>query len=249
MQLRDAISPFYEGVYDPAAEGDWLEAGDLVLGYVAPSGQAYAYPHKILNFHELVNDEIDGIPVLVSYCPLCGSGVVFDRRLGGRMLRFGNTSALYGSDLVMFDWETNSYWWQVAGEAIVGTLSGETLTVLASTTAQWSTWKSLHPETLVLTRNTGFNRNYSFDPFADYALQLSFGGPPSQSMRPPSTMDASPPRSACSASSSAVRAPRTRPSGWGISHSTMRSEASASLSSREATGPPQRTLRPVTGVR
>ena len=178
VQLRDAIPPFYEGVYDPAAEGDWLEAGDLVLGYVAPSGQAYAYPHKILNFHELVNDEIDGIPVLVSYCPLCGSGVVFDRRLGGRMLRFGNTSALYGSDLVMFDWETNSYWWQVAREAIVGTLSGETLTVLASTTAQWSTWKSLHPETLVLTRNTGFNRNYSFDPFADYALQLSFGGPP-----------------------------------------------------------------------
>lgn len=114
---------------------------------MAPSGQAYAYPHKILNFHELVNDAIDGIPLLVSYCPLCGSGVVFDRRLGGRTLRFGNTSALYDSDLVMFDWETNSYWWQVAGEAIVGTLSGETLKVLASTTTQWSTWKSLHPHT------------------------------------------------------------------------------------------------------
>ena len=122
-RLRDAIPPIDAPRYETAAMGDWLDGADLVLGFVTEAGDAYAYPHKILNFHEIVNEEFDGIPVLISYCPLCRSGVVYDRRLEGRTLSFGNTSALYESDLVMFDRETNSYWWQVAGRAIVGALS------------------------------------------------------------------------------------------------------------------------------
>ena len=132
--LRDAIAPLFFPDYDGVEGGDWLDPNDLVLTYVDEAGQAYAYPRKILNFHEVVNDELAGVPVLVSYCPLCRSGVVFDRRLGEATLIFGNTSALYESDLVMFDWQTNSYWWQVPGRAIVGTLAGEELAVLPSQT-------------------------------------------------------------------------------------------------------------------
>ena len=132
--LRDALAPIYEPVYGGAGELSWLADEDLVLGYEA-GGQAYAYPLQILNFRELVNDTIDGVPILVSYCPLCASAVVYDRRLGDRTLLFGNTSALYESDLVMFDHQTGSYWFQVAGRAIVGELTGEELAVLPSSVA------------------------------------------------------------------------------------------------------------------
>ena len=121
--LRDRIKPIYEPRYDSAGDGDWLSQGDGVLGYVSSSGDAFAYPMKMLNFHEIVNDVIDGVPLLVSYCPLCASGVVYDRELNGEVLLFGNTSALYQSDLVMYDHETGSYWHQVIGEAIVGPLT------------------------------------------------------------------------------------------------------------------------------
>lgn len=173
--LRDAIPPLDAPQYDAAAGGAWLDAGDLVLGYVTSAGSAYAYPAKILNFHEIVNDELDGLPVLVSYCPLCRSGVVFDRRLDGRVLSFGNTSALYESDLVMFDRETGSYWWQVAGRAIVGALTGKELRVLPALTTTWGEWRALHPDTKVLSRSTGYARPYARDPFLGLREALNAG--------------------------------------------------------------------------
>ena len=180
--LRDAIPPIYSPFYEEVEGGDWLSGDDLVIGYLSQSGQAYAYPHKILNFHEIVNDEIDGRPVLISYCPLCRSGVVYDRRLDGRTLTFGNTSALFESDLVMFDWETNSFWWQVPGRAIVGRLSGAALAPLASETMSWSAWRELHPRTnilsRVLSRDLGFARDYERDPFAGLGASLDAGRTP-----------------------------------------------------------------------
>ena len=121
--LRDRIKPVYEPRYDGVEGGNWLQDDDLVIGYISETG-AFAYPVKILNLHEIVNDVIDGVPVLVSYCPLCASGVVYSRELDGRVMVFGNTSALYESDLVMYDHQTGSYWFQVIGEAIVGPLTG-----------------------------------------------------------------------------------------------------------------------------
>lgn len=174
-RLRDAIPPLTSPRYDDAAGGAWLAPDDLVLGYVGEKGGAFAYPHKILNFHEIVNDEIDGVPVLVSYCPLCRSGIVYDRRLEGRTLSFGNTSALYQSDLVMFDRETGSYWWQVAGRAIVGPLTDRTLRTLPSTTLRWSEWKAAHPDTKVLSRDTGHRRDYTVDPFGSLTGSLNDG--------------------------------------------------------------------------
>jgi hypothetical protein len=101
-QLRDAIPPIHNPGYEPAAEVTWLREGDQVLGY-AVGDQAWAYPIRILNFHEIVNDRLAKEPVLISYCPLCASGIVFSRQLGDRVLTFGNTSALYESDMVMLD--------------------------------------------------------------------------------------------------------------------------------------------------
>ncbi len=172
--LLDAIRPLDDPLYDSAADGDWLEPSDLVLGYLAEDG-AYAFPHKILNFHEIVNDEFDGVPVLVSYCPLCRSGVVYDRRLGDVTLSFSNTSALYESDLVMVDRETGSYWWQVPGRAIVGPLSGEALQVLASVTTTWGDWIDRYPDTIVLSRNTGSPIDYTRDPFVGYQERVDLG--------------------------------------------------------------------------
>ena len=173
-RLLDAIPPIDAPVYDEATGGDWLEPGDLVMGYVA-GDQAYAYPFKILNFHEIVNDHIDDVPVLISYCPLCRSAIVYDRRVGEEVLSFGNTSALYESDMVMVDRQTGSYWWQVAGTAIVGPLTDASMTVLPSSVATWSDWKELHPETKILSRDTGFDRPYERDSFALYGEFLDRG--------------------------------------------------------------------------
>jgi hypothetical protein len=175
-RLRDAIPPIAEPRYeDAAAAAGWLGPDDLVLGYVTASGRAYAYPVRILNFHEIVNEQLDGVPLLISYCPLCRSGVVYDRRLEGETLTFGNTSALFESDLVMYDHQTNSYWWQVAGRSIVGTLAGQSLTPLPSQTARWEAWREQHPETLVLSRETGFARGYGRDPFTGLGEIVSQG--------------------------------------------------------------------------
>ena len=175
--LRDRIQPIYDPVYASLEEGDWLDSDDLVIGYSSESGQ-FAYPIKILNRHELVNDVIDDLPLVVTYCPLCTSGAVYSRILDGEELLFGNTSALYDSDLVMFDHQTGSYWYQVIGEAIVGPLTGTRLKVLPSVTTTWKNWKGLHPDTLILSRFQGLagDRNvdrFSEDAYSGYAELLN----------------------------------------------------------------------------
>ncbi len=101
---------------------------------------------------------------------------MYDRTINGQPLIFGNTSALYESDMVMFDHATGSYWMQVSGESIVGTLTGERMTLLPSQTTTWALWKSQHPATQVLSRDTGFGRDYSYDPFLSLGEQFNAGG-------------------------------------------------------------------------
>lgn len=164
---RDAIPPLDSPRYETATEANWLKDNDIVLG-VEFDGDARAYSIKILNWHEIVNESIGGKDIVVTYCPLCRSGIVFDRHLEGRLLIFGNTGALYESDMVMYDRETESYWFQVAGRAIKGPLKGKELSVLPSYLATWKEWRKLHPATLTLSRNTGFRRNYDSDPYRGY---------------------------------------------------------------------------------
>ncbi len=168
LRLRDAIPPIHNPVYESASQAaKWLKPDDDILGY-SINGKAWAFPVRILNFHEIVNETFEGQAVLISYCPLCFSGIVYSREVNGRTLTFGNTSALYDSDMVMLDYETGSYWWQVAGKAIVGTLTDEELTALPSNMMRFEDWITLHPESLVLSRDTGFDRPYQRDAFVGY---------------------------------------------------------------------------------
>ena len=176
LSLRDAIRPIYKPAYAKPDALPWLRDSDLVLGYISKSG-ASAYPLKVLNFREIANDVIDGVPVLVSYCPLCGSGAVYERKLDGKTLVFGNTSALYESDMVMFDHQTGSYWFQTMGEAIVGEMTGKRLVPLPSATLAWGDWKRLHPDTRLLAGDGKgpFSARYGTNPFSTYARYLNKG--------------------------------------------------------------------------
>ncbi|MEK6221339.1 MAG: DUF3179 domain-containing protein [Chloroflexota bacterium] len=174
QDLVDAIPPIHKPNYQSPEEASWLNDSDVVIGYSTDSG-AWAFPLRILNYHEIVNDVIEGIPVLISYCPLCYSGVVYHRQVENQILTFGNTSALYESDMVMLDYQTGSYWWQVAGKSIVGKLNGKSLQTLPSQSISWGEWQKLHPDTLVLSTDTGYTRNYGIDPFGGYQDRVNAG--------------------------------------------------------------------------
>ncbi|MFB3043508.1 MAG: DUF3179 domain-containing protein [Nitrososphaerales archaeon] len=164
---RDAIPPLFAPEYVRADDAPWLAPSHLILGY-ENNRDSRAYPLLILNWHEIVNDKIGGRDVVITYCPLCRSGIVFDSTVDGRVLSFGNTGSLYESAMVMYDKQTESYWWQVGGIAIQGPLEGTELTTLPSVISTWREWRETHPDTLVLSRNTGFVRNYDVDSFAGY---------------------------------------------------------------------------------
>jgi hypothetical protein len=148
-------------------EADW-DDDDLILG-VTVAGSARAYPLAILNWHELVNDTLGGQPILISFCPLCNTGIVFDRRVQGEVRTFGVSGLLYRSDLLMYDRGTESLWSQISAEVVTGPLLGERLRILRSRMVRWGQWRRNHPDTSILSRRTGHIRNYERSPYAGYA--------------------------------------------------------------------------------
>ena len=142
----------------------------LIIG-VSQAGQSRAYPLALLVWHELVNDTLGGRPILVSYCPLCGTAMVFDRTsaAGGPPRRFGVSGLLYRSDLLMFDRATESLWSQISAEAVTGPSLGARLQLLRARTDTLGAWRRAHPETTVLSRETGHRRRYDTSPYGDYA--------------------------------------------------------------------------------
>jgi Protein of unknown function (DUF3179) len=165
---RDGIPPLDH----PRSVRVWL--GDRFLADREPviavvrARQARAYPLQILLWHEIVNDRLGGTPVAVTYCPLCNSGVVFDRRVGGRTLRFGTTGKLRNSNLVMWDRQTESWWQQLTGEGLVGRYTGTRLRPLESEILSWSDFEARYPHGTVLARPRGFDRPYGTNPYAGY---------------------------------------------------------------------------------
>lgn len=107
-------------------------------------------------------------PVVITYCPLCGSGIAFDAAVKGKVKTFGVSGLLYNSDILLYDRETESLWSQLRYKAVSGPMEGEQLEVLNTTNTTWKAWKSKHPKTLVLSEDTGFNRNYESDPYPGY---------------------------------------------------------------------------------
>ncbi len=145
----------------------WLNAKEPVLA-LEVNGDARAYPLQILTWHEIVNDTVGGRAVSVTYCPLCNSGIVFDRRIGDKTYDFGTSGMLYKSDLVMYDRQTHSLWAQIEGRAIVGDLAGTRLAMLPANTLAYGEWKRLYPAAKVLSRDTGHGRSYGRNPYDRY---------------------------------------------------------------------------------
>jgi hypothetical protein len=174
---RDGIPALVDPLRIPAEEAHW-EAEEPVVGVVI-RGNAAAYPLSILEWHELVNDTLGGRPILVSYCPLCGTAMVFDRRIAGRARTFGVSGLLFRSDLLLYDRETESLWSQLRSEAVTGRSLGQRLVLLRSRVVRWSEWRALHPGTTVLSPETGHRRPYGRSPYGDYATseQLRFPAP------------------------------------------------------------------------
>ncbi len=173
---RDGIPSLDTPKFLSAQEARYLKPNDIILG-IEINGEAKAYPLRILNWHEIVNDQIQGTPFVVSYCPLCGSGMAFksevevgqSERAQFEGLNFGVSGLLYNSDVLMFDRETESLWSQIHGRAVSGQLIGTKLQQLPLTLAYWSSWLERHPQSLVLSTDTGYRRDYGRDPYAGYA--------------------------------------------------------------------------------
>ena len=158
-------SPLFIGV---DAADEWIADTEPVV-YLEANGEVHAYPIQILMWHEIVNDRVGGVPVAVTYCPLCNSAVSFRREVGGEVTTFGTSGRLFASALVMYDRATESLWTHFDGRAVVGALTGEVLEPISSPLLAWSDFKEAFPEAMVLDRdNTGYNRQYGVNPYTGY---------------------------------------------------------------------------------
>ncbi len=164
---KDGIPAVDRPRFAPVAQTGYLDPKEPVIELVV-DGEAKAYPIQILIWHEIANDEIAGVPVSVTFCPLCNTALVFDRRLDGRVLDFGVSGNLRNSDLVMYDRQTESWWQQFGGEALVGELTGAKLKKLPARIVSWADFKESHPAGVVLTRETGSAREYGRNPYPGY---------------------------------------------------------------------------------
>lgn len=147
--------------------GDFLSDDDLGLA-LDINGIKKFYPFKILVWHEIVNDTFNDQKVLVTYCPLCLSGIVFDPIVQDTRVEFGTSGKLWNSNLLMYDRKTNSLWSQVLGEAVLGEMTGNQLTILPSDQMKYGEWVKQNPQGQVLSKDTGVSRVYGQDPYGDY---------------------------------------------------------------------------------
>ncbi len=171
----------------PDDAAGWLTPREPVLA-IDVQGDARAYPLQILMWHEIVNDVVGGVPVAATFCPLCNSGIVFERTVDGATFDFGTSGKLYKSDLVMYDRQTHSLWAQMEGLAIVGARVGTRLRLVPSNTLAFEDWRAAHPTGRALSRDTGHTRRYGVNPYQAYdqpsLAPFLFNGRP-DTRRPP----------------------------------------------------------------
>jgi hypothetical protein len=175
---KDGIPPIDTPEFAAVSQVTDLTDTEPVIGVVI-NGVAKAYPLRILIWHEIVNDTIGGVPVAVTFCPLCNAAIVFDRRVDARVLDFGTTGMLRNSDLVMYDRQTETWWQQFSGTAIVGKLNGTVLKVLPARLESWVRFRERAPDGLVLVPNVPGLRAYGRNPYEGYdssARPFLYGG-------------------------------------------------------------------------
>ena len=158
----DGIPPLENPAFRPAAEIDYLEPDDLLFG-VSINGDHRAYPQRILDWHEMANDVVGGVPVSLAYCTLCGAGVLFDGRFDDTVFTFGTSGLLMRSNKLMYDRNTRSLWNQLSGEPVLGPLatSDIRLDILPVVVSTWADWTAQHPDTVALDIETGYSRAYT----------------------------------------------------------------------------------------
>ncbi|MGH9172708.1 MAG: DUF3179 domain-containing protein, partial [Vicinamibacterales bacterium] len=164
---KDGIPAIDGPKFEAVAAVGWLEPQEPVIAF-GIGDDWRAYPIQILVWHEIVNDTVADVPVTITFCPLCHTAIAFHRRVGDRVLDFGTTGNLRHSDLVMYDRQTESWWQQATGHAIVGELAGTQLEFLPSQLISWDAFRVAHPQGRVLSRDTGHIRDYGSNPYAGY---------------------------------------------------------------------------------
>ena len=164
---KDGIPSIDNPKFANVSESQFMSDSDTVIG-LEINGETKAYPIFILVWHEIVNDTIGDTPVSVTYCPLCYTNQVFERIVNGEKVEFGTSGKLYNSNLLMYDRLTESYWSQALGLAVKGELTGYQLNLIPFDVITWGDWKTLHPDTLVLSTETGYIRSYATDPYGSY---------------------------------------------------------------------------------
>lgn len=176
---QDCIPSIDDPKFESASQADgWLNPDDIVFA-VDVNGVKKAYPQRIMNWHEIVNDDLGGTPAAITFCPLCGSALAFERKVDGIITEFGVSGRLHNNDLVMYDRYEGNLWQQITGEGIVGPAArrNEKLKQVPIVTTSWGEWKKEHPNTEVLSRDTGHVRDYDQYPYGTYEQddQLLFG--------------------------------------------------------------------------
>ena len=165
---RDGIPSIDDPQFIPIEEAaEWLAENEPVIA-LEINGDARAYPLQVLTWHEITNDTVGDVPVVVTFCPLCNSALVFDRRVGDETFEFGVSGLLRNSDLIMYDRTSETLWQQFTGEAIIGDLVGEQLAFVPSGLVSFAEFREAYPEGVVQSRDTGFSRNYGQNPYAGY---------------------------------------------------------------------------------
>ncbi len=164
---KDGIPALSDPQFVRASAETRIEDREPVITVEIGNATPRAYPIRYLTWHEIVNDTIGGVPVAVTFCPLCNSGITFDRRVKGRVLSFGVSGKLRYSDMVMYDRETESWWQQAIGEGIVGHFTGTTLTQMPSWMESWGEFKTRNPEGLVMNQ-PNYRRTYGRNPYVRY---------------------------------------------------------------------------------
>lgn len=165
--VRDCIPSIDDPRYLSVESATHVADNDLVIT-LSYKGEYRAYPSKILDHHEIVNDTIGGDPLAITWCPLCGSAVGIRRTVAGKTTEFGVSGLLYNSDLVLYDRATETLWEQVEAKGIVGPMTDEHLQLIPVSMARWAKWRDRHPDTLVLSTETGFAFDYTKDRYAEY---------------------------------------------------------------------------------
>jgi hypothetical protein len=186
---KDAIPAINDPQFVSTDEADsWLEPVEPVI-FVEVGDDRRAYPIQILMWHEIVNDTVGDLPLTITFCPLCNTAIVFERVVDGQTLDFGTTGRLHYSNLIMYDRQTESWWEQASGKAVIGSFTGTRLKFHSGSIIAWEEFKATYPDGVVMSQNTGHSRAYGRNPYAGYddvnRPPFLYDGPETPGILPP----------------------------------------------------------------